>query len=130
MRVFVSSQAVDRPPASLLIARLRAKGWRVEHSPSNPLNHDDPRWSAWYEHGLPSALACVELFIAVVDEAWDSSTWMATEADTARRTNGVGCCSWNPNGIQRMALGMREYLCKPLPPDLEAAVVALGEWMK
>jgi hypothetical protein len=127
IRVFISSQAVDRPPASVLISGLQAKGWAVSHSPSNPLDAEDPRWADWYERGLAQALANVEVFIAVIDDAWDSSTWMAVEADLARRagTHTPRRYSWNPSAVRVRAGGMRQYLDERLPRAMEAAVAVV-----
>ena len=65
--------------------------------------------------------------IAVIDDGWDGSTWMAIEADRARRTETqtLRCYSWNPHEVEVLAAGMKGYLGTPLPRGLEAAVAAV-----
>lgn len=126
MRVFVSSQDVDGDPCSALIDTLRSEGWVVDHSPRNPI--DDPRWSSWYDSGLAAALSRADIFIIVVDYAWDSSTWMAEEARLAIERGMVKTAFyWNPECIVVRAMGMFPYLRSELPRDMDALVQVLRE---
>jgi hypothetical protein len=122
--VFISSQSVDTPPASLLIDGLRRAGIAVEHSPRNPAAGHDPRWEQWYAKGLRNAFDRCNVFVAVVDSAWDSSSWMAIEADEARRRLS-SAFYWNPQGLKVAAAGMKPYLAEELPPSVDAAVRTL-----
>jgi hypothetical protein len=122
--IFISSESVDGPPASLLIAALRRAGVAVEHSPRNPSDGPDPRWSDWYSRGLPEALERCDAFVAVINRAWDSSTWMGCEADEGRKRLS-STFFWNPEGVTVTAAGMKPYLTVQLPATLEAAVGTL-----
>lgn len=125
--VFVSTQNVDSEPAANLVSRLRSTGWKVLHSPRNPLYGEDTRWSDWYERELAEALASADVFIAVIDEAWDSSTWMAEEAHLAIEQKAVPKAHyWNPDGVVVGARGMVPYLKSRLPDDLDELVAALS----
>ena len=124
MRIFVSSQSVDSPDSKAFIQELIAAGHAVEHSPSNPMDGKDPRWSTWYAEGLEQAIASAELFVVVVDGGWDSSTWMAEEARTAT-VAGLPMYFWNPGEITVSAAGMVGYLQRALPRDVTAAARAL-----
>jgi hypothetical protein len=124
MMVFVSSQSVDTAPASLLIDGLRGAGAAVEHSPRNPSDGHDPRWKNWYDKGLQEALKRCASFVAVVDRAWDSSTWMAIEADEAEK-HLTSTYYWNPQGVTIAAAGMKPYLTAELPAALDAAIAVL-----
>lgn len=120
LRVFISSCSVDESPAASLISRLRVDGFEVDHSPSVSR---DPRFANWYEEGLDPALANTNVFIAVVDESWDCSTWMAIEADRAQKMIGPNrCFFWNPNSRLVLAKGMLPYLKEELPKDLNALI--------
>jgi hypothetical protein len=123
VRVFVSSQAVTHPPAADLIQALRSAGASVEHSPINPSHGSDPRWSTWYAD-LADAIVRSDAFVAVIDGVWDSSTWMASEADAAKRCVARRAF-WNPNGVRVTAVGMRAYLENELPQPLAEAVVEI-----
>ncbi|HSJ01703.1 MAG: hypothetical protein ACAI34_19545 [Verrucomicrobium sp.] len=129
MRVFVSSQAVDRLPAALLIQCLREHGIEVEHSPSNPAHNHDPRWRNWYGVGLSEAISRCDLVVVVVDFGWSSSTWMAIEADAALFGTDIAPPSpmvyWDPDGIKVDSIGMICYLRSEIPRDLAAAVDAI-----
>lgn len=126
MRIFVSCEQEDRPPAALLIGRLRAESWCVDHSPCSRVDNHDPRWYGWYEHGLGEALDWAEVFIMVVTEGWDSSTWMAQEACYAVQSNSPHQVKhtfyWNPDRCVVTAAGVLPYLRTPLPEDLDALV--------
>jgi hypothetical protein len=128
MRVFVSCQAVDRKPAQDLIFALREAGVDVEHSPRNPLDGADARWKDWYDAGLATALRGCDVFVIVVDEAWDSSTWMAIEAQAglAALRDGVArrAFFWNPLGIgvRAAAAGTGAYLQHELPREVDDAI--------
>src|SRR6266446_3060976 len=108
MRVFVSSQVVDRWPARDLIAALRQARVEVEHSPRNPLDGEDPRWTNWYSEKLGAAVDSCDVFVVVLEPGWDSSTWMAIEAEaelaTGRRSEQKAFV-WNPDGITVKAAG-------------------------
>lgn len=130
MAIFVSSQAVDEPPASDLIAGLRSASLVVEHSPSNPAHGDDGRWSDWYAKGLAETLARCSIFVAVIDLGWDSSTWMAIEADLAVQKLGAGrirSVFWNPEARVVVAGGVLPYLKEELPQELAQAVSVLRQ---
>jgi hypothetical protein len=122
--IFVSSQSVDQNPARLLIDALATASLRVDHSPSNPLDRDDDRWPDWYEKGLRAALRGCRLFVIVVDAGWDSSSWMAQEAQSARESR-MDSFFWNPTRVSVRAKGMTPYLKVELPVDLEEAVRSL-----
>jgi len=124
MRIFVSSQDVDGGPCSALINTLRSEGWVVDHSPRNPIRGQDPRWSSWYDSGLAAALAGADIFIIVLDHAWDSSSWMAEEAHFGiERGMAKTAFYWNPSPI--VLRTTRHYLRTELPGNIEALVQAL-----
>jgi hypothetical protein len=129
MRLFVSSENVDRPPACTLIERLRQEGWTVEHSPRNPAKGEDPRWRDWYDHGCREAVDQADVFIAVVTRMWECSTWMAHESWVAmqqpEQRHVPRCYYWNPEGIPVQARGLLPYLRERLPDDLESMVSVL-----
>ena len=130
MRVFVSSQVVDRWPARDLIVALRQAGFEVEHSPSNPLDREDLRWRNWYGEALASAMDRSDVFVVVLEPGWDSATWMAVEAEaglTPGRKTERNAFVWNPDGITVKAAGMIGYLRSELPRELGAAVARLRE---
>lgn len=88
------------------------------------MDGDDPRWRDWYEAGLPAAIGRCEVFVAVVDRGWDSSTWMGQEADTASKS-GLTLLYWNPDRLLVKARGMVAYLREELPPALDDALTLL-----
>jgi hypothetical protein len=126
MRIFVSSENVDRPPANALIARLRQEGWYVDHSPRNPAEGQDSRWPNWYREGLPAALDQTDIFIIALNHVWDSSSWMAEEAFCAmaqpNRQPVPHVFYWNPSGVEVTVQGVKPYLRERLPNALEAVV--------
>jgi hypothetical protein len=129
--VFVSSQAVDRMPAQGLLAALRNANIQVEHSPSNPLDGQDVRWSDWYGVGLIHSLRRSNVFVIAVDQGWESSTWMAQEADMALHSPLVApqlqAFFWNPMRVEVRAAGMVGYLRAELPVDVMGAVEILTQ---
>jgi hypothetical protein len=126
MSIFISSQSVDSAHAASLIDGLRRARMGVEYSPRNPRDGEDPRWVGWYEAGLAAALGRCCLFVAVIDHVWDSSTWMACEADMATR-RGLSLLYWNPQGVAVKAKGMLAYLREELPARFEEALGVLCE---
>jgi hypothetical protein len=127
--IFVSSQRIDGPPANQLVAALLATGVTVIGSPSNPLDSHDPRWSNWYEAGLPEAVRRCSAFVIVVDRGWDSSTWMSIEAEEALKCSIGGrplpMLFWNPMSLEVKARGMTPYLKRRLPNAVSQAVSQL-----
>jgi hypothetical protein len=83
MRIFVSSQRIDDDATARVISELKRSGFDVRTSPRNPLDGPDERWHDWYAHGLTAELDQVDAFVIVIDRGWDSSKWMAAEADEA-----------------------------------------------
>ena len=124
----MSSEVIDRYPAKDLIAGLREAGFEVDHSPSNPLDRDDPRWANWYAEGLPKAMDQCDAFVVALERHWDSATWMGIEGEEAlkagRRT-AEQMFVWNPEGITVHAAGMIRYLQAELPRDLSGAITHL-----
>lgn len=127
--IFLSSQRVDSKYTSKLVRKLREEGFHVTHSPQNPLDGDDRRWRDWYERGLDEALESTNIFIIVIDYGWDSSTWMAQEADSALKRFESGqireMCYLNPENIDIHAAGMLRYLKQQLPDDFDTLVEIL-----
>jgi len=123
MRVFVSSQVIDRWPARDLIAALRVAGAEVEHSPSNPLDREDVRWKDWYRSELGAGVERCDAFVIVVEPGWDSSTWMAVEAEAGVKRGRA--FFWNPDGIVVKAAGMMGHLQIELARRLDDAVAQL-----
>ncbi len=122
---------MDRRPASDLIQALKSAGVAVEHSPSNPLDQNDPRWGAWYKSGLTSSLQHCQVFIIVVDFTWDSSTWMGEEARVALVSSPDSAARqaffWNPDGIEVRGAGRAPHLREELPKDLNEAVARITQ---
>ena len=131
LAVFVSSQNVRGAEAAPLIERLKMNGFAVEHSPENPITSSDPKWKDWYEKKLDELLERSEIFIFVIDGGWDSSTWMAIEAERAlrRKENGKlrGFFCHNPRSIPVVATGMKPYLSKALPINIPDAAKILQQ---
>jgi hypothetical protein len=126
VRVFLSSQAVDRDPARALADALQAAGVSVEHSPGNPIDGLDDRWSDWYGVGLPTAIRESQVAVLVLDTVWDSSSWMAEEARLAFAHLGADrVFFWNPGNVTVRASGMSPYLRTRLPDDISSAVTKL-----
>ena len=127
MRVFVSCQAVDGDSCSRLIRALRSAGVDVDHSPKNPADGHDPRWTGWYAQGLAAAIAGRDVSVIVLDVGWDSSTWMMIEAEAlfgaASASPERRVFFWNPDGIIIRA-GLR-YLKDELPQDVDDAMRAI-----
>jgi hypothetical protein len=129
--VFLSSQAIDRCPARTLIDALRTSGVRVECSPRNPLDGEDSRWTDWYSTGLPNAIRGVDVVVLVLDEGWDSATWMAEEARLAFAFLGAeAVLFWNPNLVSVRAAGMLPYLKTRLPDEISDAVARLRSFVE
>lgn len=124
--VFVSSQRIDSSNAQALIDELREAGFGVDHSPRNPLDGEDVRWSGWYDHGLQQAIDRADAFVIVVDPAWDSSTWMGEESQAATLA-GLPMSYWNPEGIAFSDGAMRSYLKQRLPGEPADAALTLRE---
>ena len=95
------------------------------------MDGEDPRWQDWYGEGLAAELDKADAFIAVIDEAWDSSTWMGTEAQMALDRMQAGSIKrmyfFNPDGVTVAPEGMRRYLKEPLPEDLTGLVEGPGK---
>lgn len=120
IRVFVSFYPGNSAHGPALVAALRGAGCEVAHSP------DADAMGDWYASGLPAALDRSDVFACVISQAWDSSTWMAIEADEAMRRfeagRIAGCFCYNPEGRRVIAAGMIPYLRHLLPTDLSKAV--------
>ena len=69
--------------------------------------------------------------MAVVDEAWDSSTWMAEEFHVAMNSEDGAKVKktyyWNPSNLPVTAAGMMPYLHSEIPVSLREAVEVLSE---
>jgi len=101
----------------------------VEHSPIDSPEFYDPRWPSWYAEGLQSTLRRCQLFVIVLEKYWDSSTWMAEEANFAMTMPQVvqplPSFFWNPTKTPMTAHGMRGYLKTELPVGIYDAVKVL-----
>ena len=119
-RVFVSHYPGSSAHGPALVAALRASGCVVAQSP------DPDRMENWYASGLSDALDKSNVFVCVVCASWDSSTWMAIEADEALKrfnSNRIGkYFTYNPEKLPVRAEGMIPYLLNPLPHKLSEAV--------
>jgi hypothetical protein len=128
--VFLSSQALDRAPARALAEALHSAGVGLECSPTNPVDGEDSRWANWYSAGLARAIRASDAAVLVLDEAWDSSTWMAEEAHQALTLLGADAVFfWNPNNVQVRAVGMLPFLKTRLPDPVAEAVASLSAFL-
>jgi hypothetical protein len=130
-RVFVSTENTSDPLAAGLIDRLTVAGFEVVTSPLNPALGEDPRWLDWYGNGCLKAIEDADLFVAVVTEGYDCSTWMGFEADRAgwlHRNRGRPGLSLLKPGDDPLPGGFRRYekTATRLPADLDEAVEALS----
>ena len=64
----------------------------------------------------------VVVLVDELDRGWDSSTWMAEEADTASK-RGLPLLYWNPDRV--VVKAMVPYLREALPPALDEALAFL-----
>jgi hypothetical protein len=129
-RVFVSTENTSDPLSSGLIDRLTAAGFDVTTSPLNPALGDDPRWPDWYGDGCLKAIEAADIFVAVVTEGYDCSTWMGFEADRAgwvHRNRERPVLYLLKTGDEPMPHGFRRYeeAATRLPVDLDEAVGVL-----
>lgn len=126
--VFLSSQAIDRVPARTLAELLHTRAFRIDSSPRHPSDGPDVRWGDWYTTGLINALRGAQIAVLVVDDGWDSSTWMAEEARLAFALLGDSAVFfWNPNDVQVRAAGMLPFLKARLPDDPAVAAARIEE---
>ena len=124
MNIFLSTQSIDDQHATQLLTALRAAGHRVDHSPRNPIDGDDDRWPTWYSRGLAETLKASDCFIIIVDRGWDSSSWMATEADDAKKLE-LPLRFWNPQNLDVTAPGMIGYLREQMPDDIDSLIARI-----
>ena len=140
MKVFVSSPRVGQAgsPTDALIAQLRAHGVQVSHSPPDRSNVscDDPRlvaWRDWYDGGCAAAVSAADSFVAVVDNAYTSSTWMGLELEAAQspagsRTRPLRMCWYESalaGGARYLPAWWAAALGDRLPDDVTTAVEVL-----
>jgi hypothetical protein len=90
------------------------------------MDGSDSRWDTWYDVGLPATIERCDIFVIVVDQGWDSSTWMAIEAAAGFVLLADGPAArtffWNPEAIAVDAAGMTPYLKHELPLALDGAI--------
>jgi hypothetical protein len=127
--VFISSARIDEDYCQALIRKLQGAGFIVSHSPKNPHDGDDPRWGDWYSTGLNDELNRAQIFIIAITPGWDCSTWMASEAHSAKELYGEQKIEryfhWNPCGVKADAAGMQPFLINELPEDLDKLITKL-----
>jgi hypothetical protein len=124
MLIFLSAEDTDDQLVQDLRDRLSLDGWSLDCSPRNPERGRDSRWDDWYANGCTTALANADVFVAVATAGWNSSTWMAHEAEAAL-DQGLEPFLWNPNRVPIPA-GMRCFANATLPDSLAAAAEALA----
>ena len=133
MKIFVSSTRIGQPGsvADRLVALLRERGAVVSHSPPDYTNApaNDTRlvaWQDWYTGGCAEAVSGADAFVAIVDDWYGSSTWMAAELDAARGSKGAGRLFWfaslDAGGAQHLPAWWAVALRQRLPDDITAAV--------
>jgi hypothetical protein len=122
--VFVSSCEIDGAQADALIRFLREASFEVVHSPRKT----SVQWGKWYESDCRETIKRAAVFVAVINQAWDSSTWMMHELNEASRLLESGKLRklyfWNPDGIE-MRAGQR-HLKERLPDNLNELVNELS----
>lgn len=128
--IFISCARVDSPHATALIRELRRKEFHVAHSPREPLDGHDESWHNWYEGRGQSTIAATEIFVVVVTEAWDCSTWMAFEATEALKSLEQGTLKrmlhYNPTHIEvHYPENKWHWLGEKLPNELDEAVAII-----
>ena len=126
MNVFVSSQRVDSPVVQSLLRQLQSLRVPYRCSPRNPLDGRDPRWTKWYDDGLPAAIDWADVFVIAVDTGWGCSSWMGQESHLAT-TSQLPMYYWNPDAAKLREGGMREYLKEALPHEPADAVRLLQD---
>jgi len=128
--VFISCQDIDAAHAQSLISALEQCHVTVQHSPRNPLHGEDPRWQNWYDRLLPELIAKANAFVIVLDHAWDSSTWMATESEEALSRIDLPMFVFNPLDVKVTSATMLSYLKARLPGDAREAAAHIKKALK
>ncbi|RYX83419.1 hypothetical protein EON83_14615 [bacterium] len=128
--MFISCAKVDSLHANALIQKLRQVGIAVSHSPRNPADDEDERWMNWYSGGGQAQIMNEEIFVVIVTEGWDCSTWMAFEASEALKGLRQGMVKrmlqYNPTNIKvDYPEDKMHWLGEKLPDNLEEAVALL-----
>jgi hypothetical protein len=78
-RVFLSCENPADPQFIRLKEALQSQRFPVFSCPA----HGDKSREDWYQDGCNRALKNQDLFVAVITEGYDCSTWMAHELETA-----------------------------------------------
>lgn len=121
MRLFGSATKVDQPPASELIAALRAAGHEVDHS-SRDL--DDPRWADWIHAAARQAIQPCETIVFVQD--WNDAPWTEHERLLAGERDNGRDRHWrtvyDPQCLHALTGDLPQYDGLRLPCDLAQAV--------
>ncbi len=120
MRVFISTPDPDEQSCAAFINALSGAGCSVLTSPKAVASN----FSDWYSGGCHSLLARMDVFVAIVSNAWASSTWMAVEADAALACAAhvpLCCVAWNPRALA-VPNGLKPYAANFLPASLPDAV--------
>lgn len=129
--IFLSCENSADPGFASLKRSLMNLGLPVTSSPSP----EDERWHDWQQAGCGRQLGSFDIFVAVVTEGYDGSTWMAHELETAwklsQETGKPTLFAFRvvqrplPAGFKCYAPALRE-----LPAEAEAAarVLAAGGW--
>ena len=127
-KIFVSNGNIESEIVQKFIGILREAGFVVHHSPRD---ESDLRFIKWYDRDLDKALDDSDIFIAIVDGAWEGSTWMAIEAENAlkRFKSGLlkGYCYYYPQEMDYIGEGMKKYLINRLPLKSEDIVDELSK---
>lgn len=81
--VFISTDNFGNVSIQEILNSLMEQNLIVNTSPKNPVNGYDAKWVDWYSKGLQLALVSTDVFIIILTDSWESSTWMAEEAHRA-----------------------------------------------
>jgi|GEM_PF-4363642 len=129
MNVFINCERIKNEYVESLINKLELNGFNLFTSPENPLDGYDIKWKNWYDSGFEEIITKINIFISIITDSWESSTWMAYECGKAEKyllygkINKMFFIDLRTKNF--MSKGMLRYLKEKLPNNIDEIIKIL-----
>jgi hypothetical protein len=126
MNVFINCERIKNDYVVALINILKSNEFNIFTSPDNPTDCEDYKWKNWYEFELEKTINNIDIFISIITDSWESSTWMGQENSIAEKylLNGEiqNMYFIDLRTTNFMSKGMKRYLKNELPKDYDKII--------